>query len=336
MGRWITTDPAHRVDGLNVYAFVKGNPISRRDSYGHDSFKIAEWTLSSGQWNVSQYDSHNSFIEKHFLLAQGVNTISNITANGNVQGSSRANRAVLAIDSREQIFTGISNGNVHSETIVEETARANIKNEPPENIKDGAQAEAAQKFKNLNIAGKLFTQRPMCNNCEGLQQTAGMTTVYSFVQQTHNGYNKSFDSQNIFDSATEFKSAFNQHPLPKIVTQFQNTINSMSVEAEKEYKNKQQGIDRLSTYIEALSLATLSLTIAAAIVGARASGGPLQTPLERAVETLQNNKNITRSPSVDDLSKAIKTNSITHLNIKKNKTGEVNSLVQRLHSSIHP
>jgi RHS repeat-associated protein len=34
LGRWMSTDPAGTVDGLNLYAFVQGNPISARDVDG--------------------------------------------------------------------------------------------------------------------------------------------------------------------------------------------------------------------------------------------------------------------------------------------------------------
>lgn len=34
LGRWLSTDPAGTIDGLNVYAFVRGNPTSFFDMYG--------------------------------------------------------------------------------------------------------------------------------------------------------------------------------------------------------------------------------------------------------------------------------------------------------------
>ena len=47
MGRWLNPDPAGIVDGLNVFAFVGGNPISRIDLNGNDWWEFLARGLSS-------------------------------------------------------------------------------------------------------------------------------------------------------------------------------------------------------------------------------------------------------------------------------------------------
>ncbi|ASC85580.1 RHS repeat-associated core domain-containing protein [Pseudomonas fragi] len=41
LGRWISADPGDTVDGLNLYAMARGNPISRRDEQGLQSSEVA-------------------------------------------------------------------------------------------------------------------------------------------------------------------------------------------------------------------------------------------------------------------------------------------------------
>ncbi|RFS26712.1 hypothetical protein DVR12_02685 [Chitinophaga silvatica] len=44
LGRWLNTDPAGTVDGLNLYAFVKGNPVTHVDE---DGLMLKAWKYSS-------------------------------------------------------------------------------------------------------------------------------------------------------------------------------------------------------------------------------------------------------------------------------------------------
>ncbi len=62
VGRWVSTDPAGPVDGPNLYWFVKGNPISNRDSGGTRTRRIlsvqiggVEGTIENGHFGTDGY-----------------------------------------------------------------------------------------------------------------------------------------------------------------------------------------------------------------------------------------------------------------------------------------
>jgi RHS repeat-associated protein len=67
LGRWTAVDPARMVDGPNLYAYVRGNPIGFRDGSGHQavSTKKQDITLQTehgalviSDWRVTQLQLH--------------------------------------------------------------------------------------------------------------------------------------------------------------------------------------------------------------------------------------------------------------------------------------
>lgn len=63
LGCWLQPDPAGTVDGLNLYGFVKGNPIKHVDSDGLSISNKYEWEVDSSTSYVSPYSDLNAVID---------------------------------------------------------------------------------------------------------------------------------------------------------------------------------------------------------------------------------------------------------------------------------
>ena len=64
LGRWLTPDPAGYIDGLNLYAFVRNNPLMHRDSYG---LSLGDDNYSSGIYDSSMEICNRPYVPRAVL-----------------------------------------------------------------------------------------------------------------------------------------------------------------------------------------------------------------------------------------------------------------------------
>src|SRR5205823_4805807 len=58
LGKWISCDPSGLKDGINIYAFTRGNPIVFVDTNGRDSeikWEDSHWTYTDEEGNIWNY-----------------------------------------------------------------------------------------------------------------------------------------------------------------------------------------------------------------------------------------------------------------------------------------
>ena len=58
--RWINRDPIREAGGLNIYAYVGGDPVSKLDPLGLD------WIFSYSEGSLVRVDENNKSIDKPF------------------------------------------------------------------------------------------------------------------------------------------------------------------------------------------------------------------------------------------------------------------------------
>jgi RHS repeat-associated protein len=116
-GRWITRDPAGYIDGLSLYLYVKGNPLSLVDPMGLAG--LGDWLVNAGaacwnaaeSWLPSNVPGGSAALYGAAVLAtaagDGLNTAQNIAVGSMMTGTSPAayvatNMVVSAIESEQR------------------------------------------------------------------------------------------------------------------------------------------------------------------------------------------------------------------------------------------
>lgn len=120
LGRWLKPDPAGTVDGLNLYGFVKGNPITLFDKTGEAANNNVQAQLGVINQQIQQEQQQN--LQGHTILIRFFSTMQEIQSASHLANNNQnPNQAVLQQgvvnnlqlrnDAVEHMFEGNANNN---------------------------------------------------------------------------------------------------------------------------------------------------------------------------------------------------------------------------------
>jgi RHS repeat-associated protein len=105
LGRWVSVDPAGFVDGLNLYALARNNPIVRVDSSGTES-KATTAISAQDYLTITKFDKEGTQVERtiHFVVPQDIRTIEGYKAWAAKQGIRIIGDVSMTFEKGERMF----------------------------------------------------------------------------------------------------------------------------------------------------------------------------------------------------------------------------------------